>query len=427
MVALAGGVIAFAWQAREAKAQAADANSALVFLMETLQAANPEVAQGRNLTMRDALDRSETMLEQAREMHPRVRAQLHHMLGHIYESLYEHEKSLNHYVKLAAIRENLFGADSREGLHARLLTVWPMYAVGRKSEAWALARALKARAEKILGPDDEVTVDLHSSIATTASVEFGLTRDEVLDLQRIAIARLESHYGRESEEADRERMNHAVTLMSFDQEAVAIPIIRESLAWRTRAMGANHPSVLVAMSNLGGVLCNGDQFEEGLQILRDCVKGSEQIWGMANRATIKRRADLAMSLFRAGKLEECENVLKRHIQVLAASEGPTGQPTIKARGMLTAALIAQKRFAEAELELESLFNDTSATFGEQADETVQVATLRFDLCEQRRDGAGMLRWAEFLKATKWGEEAMKQAKAAAARFAAEDAEAAKSK
>lgn len=421
MILLVSGVVAFAWQAREARTQAADANSTLVFLTEMLQTATPEVAQGRNLTMREAVDRAEVMLEEATEMHPRVRAHLHQMLGHIYQSLYEQEKSLVHYQKLADLREGLFGVNSREGLHARMLTVWPMYAVGKKRDAWVLAQSMKERALRMLGPDDEVTVDLHSSLATTASVEYGLTRAEVLEIQQAAIARLEAHYGRESEEADRERMNHAVTLMSFENEAAAIPIMRDCLAWRSRTMGHEHPSVLVAMNNLGGVLCNSGEFDEGLRFLRETVKGSEHIWGPTNRSTIRRRNDLASSLFRAGKLEECESVLRRQIQFVSATEEPASEPALTAKGMLTGVLVAQKRFAEAEIELESLFRETSDSFGEGADQTMQVATLRFDLCEQRRDAPGMLRWAEFLKATRWGEEAMKQATAAAARFAAEDA------
>jgi hypothetical protein len=71
--------------------------------------------------------------------------------------------------------------------------------------------------------------------------------------------------------------------------------------------------------------------------------------------------------------------------------------------------------------LESLYRDTSSAHGEDAMATKQIATVRFDLCERRRDGEGMLKWARFLQGTPWGEEAMKQATAAAARFAAEDA------
>ena len=421
MLSLAGGVVAFAWQAREARSQAEDANSSLVFLTKMMQVATPEVAQGRDLTMRDAVDRAEGMLEKSTDMHPRVRANLHQMLGHIYQSLYEQEKSLTHYQKLAALREELHGVDSSEGLHARMLTVWPMYAVGQGQQAWELANVLMEKAERILGPANEITVDLSSSLATTASAAEGLTREEVLSIQRRAVARLETHYGRESEEADRERMNHAVTLMKYEDSQAAEPIMRESLAWRGRKLGEEHPSTLVAMSNLGGLLCNAGRFDEGLDLLRTVVVQSEKVWGPTNRSTIRRRSDLMMSLFAAGKPEECERVARRQIQIASATDGPTGKPTLAARGAFTSALIVQKRFAEADLELESLFGETSTTFGEHAAETVQVATLRFDLCEQRRDAAGMKKWAVFLKDTQWGAPAMQQAVEAEARFAKEDA------
>ncbi len=420
MLSLAGGVVAFAWQAREARAQAEDANSSMVFLTEMMQFATPEVAQGRDLTMRDAVDRAEGMLEKATDMHPRVRANLHHVLGQIYERLYEQEKSLAHYLKLADLRERLHGETSSEGLHARMLTVWPMYAVGRHQEAWELGNVLMKRAERILGPGNEITVDLHSSLATTASEANGLSREEVLDIQRRAVSKFEAHYGPDSEEADRERMNHAVTLMKYGDPAAG-PIMRASVAWRVKNLGEEHPSVLVAMSNLGGLLCNAGEFDEGLELQRRVVVGSERVWGPTNRSTIRRRGDLMMSLFAAGKHEECERVARRQAQIATVTDGPTGKPTLIARGMLTSALIVQRRFAEADLELESLFGETSATFGEQAPETVQVATLRFDLCEQRRDAAGMKKWALFLKDTQWGAPAMQQAIEAEARFAKEDA------
>jgi eukaryotic-like serine/threonine-protein kinase len=421
MVALAGGAVAFAWQAREARHRADDADRTLVFLTEMLQIATPEVAQGRELTMRDAVDRAESMLERDTMMRPAVRANLHHMLANIYESLYQQHKSIVHFTKMAEIREALHGPDSPEGLHARMMTIWPMHATGRGREAWDLTNALLPRAIKALGPNHEIVVDLHSSRSITASKEFGLSKDEILDIQRYAVQRLEEHYGKDSIEADRERMNHAVTLMNFGDWDTSIPMMRACVAWRREKLGADHPSLLVAMNNLGGALCNNGAFDEGLAILRETLAGSERLWGKDNISTIRRRNDVVMSLFSAGRLDEAEAVLRKQLPIVMRADGPVGDWSGRTRGALTTIMLNQGRLDEAEASLESLYRDNVEVHGEEAMQTKQVATLRFDLCERRRDGAGMLRWARFLQGTPWGEEAMKQAVAASAKFAAEDA------
>jgi eukaryotic-like serine/threonine-protein kinase len=421
MVALAGGAVAFAWQAREARHRADDADRTLVFLTEMLQIATPEVAQGRELTMRDAVDRAEAMLERDTMMRPAVRANLHHMLANIYESLYEHGKSLRHFTAMAEIRERVFGADSPEGLHARLMTIWPMHANGRGREAWDLTNAILPRAIRVLGPDHETVVDLHSSRSITASTEYGLSRDEILEIQRYAVGRMEGHYGKDSIEADRERMNHAVTLMNFGDAEAAIPMMRACVAWRREKQGPDHPSLLVAMNNLGGVLCNHGDFDEGLGILRETLAGSERLWGADNISTIRRRHDVIMMMFGGGRLDEAEAVLRRQLPIVIKLDGPAGDWSGRTRGMLTTIMLNQGRLDEAEASLESLYRDTLAAHGPDAAATKQVATLRFDLCERRRDAAGMRKWAEFLQGTEWGEEAMKQAVAASAKFAAEDA------
>lgn len=421
MVGLTCGAGAFAWQAQEARARADDADRTLAFMTEMLQIATPEVAQGRDLTMKDAVDRAEAMLERETKMRPAVRANLHHMLGNIYEGLYQQHKSLVHFSKMAEIREALHGKDSPEGLHARLMTIWPLHATGNGREAWDLTNELLPRAIRALGPDHETVVDLYSSRAITASTEYGLSKDEVLEIQRYAVERMEGHYGWGTIEADRERMNHAVTLMSFDMTDEAIPMMRSCVEWRRENLGADHPSLLVAMNNLGGALCNHGQFDDGLAILKDTLAGSERLWGEDNIATIRRRGDLAMTLFGAGRLEEAETVARRQLPMVMKLDGPVGTWSGKTRGILTTILLTRGRLDEAEAMLESLYRDTSSAHGEDAMATKQVATLRFDLCERRRDGEGMLKWAGFLQGTPWGEEAMKQATAAAARFAAEDA------
>lgn len=421
LASIFAGIVGVAWQAREARHRAADAERTLEFMSGVMQVATPEVARGRDLTMRDMVERAEQLLADSAELSPVVRSNIHSMLGQIYNSLYENEAALRHHEAAYALRLDALGPDARPTLHSRLLTLWPLVAIGQREEAWKRATELRARATRLLGADDELTVDLSSSIAMAASTDLGLSKEQVLEYQQIAVARLSAHYGPESEEADRERMNHAVTLMNFGLLDQGIPILRACLAWRLEHLGAEHPSVLVARQNLASALNHRGDFDEALPIMQEAVAGSERILGPGHRTTIKRRSDLVSTFLSAGRLKDGLPVAQRGAEIATTSLGPTDALTLTARGQWITTLIHGGQPDEAARQIERMFSDTLDSHGRTAIEHLQVATLWFDYCETQRDAAGMMKWAEYLQGSPWAEAAMAQAKATAERFNSEPA------
>jgi serine/threonine protein kinase/predicted negative regulator of RcsB-dependent stress response len=419
LASILAGLAGVAWQAREARHRAADAERTLDFMSGVMQVATPEVARGRDLTMRDMVERAEQLLSDAGDLSPIVRSNIHNMLGQIYNSLYENEASLRHHEAAHALRLQQLGPDARPTLHSRLLTLWPLVAVGKREEAWSRAQELQDRALRLLGPDDELTVDLSSSLAMAASTELGLTKEQVLEFQRIAVERLSRHYGPQSEQADRERMNHAVTLMNFGDLDAGIPMLRDCLAWRLEHLGKDHPSVLLARQNLASALSNQEKFDEALSIMAEAVAGSERILGVGHRTTVRRRTDLVSTFLRAGRLNDALPLGQRAVEIATTSLGPTDAQTLTTRGQWITMLIHSGSSEEARRQIEILFDDTLASHGKTSTEHLQVATLWFDWCETRRDAAGMMRWAEYLKDSPWAEAAMQQARAASDRFKAD--------
>lgn len=416
MLALAGGAAGFAWQARIARTEAAEADRTRAFLSQLLEYATPEVAQGRTLSMRDGIDRAEKSLESADDMSPKARASLHDMLGRIYVSLYEHQKALHHYDACAAYMEEKYGPESREAIHARMLTIWPLTAVGRTKEAWALTNRLLPIARARLGEADEDTVDLYSSLAVCACEEVGLSKEEVLRHQRTSCEKTAAHYGHDSVEADRERMNYGVTLMRDGEIDASLPILAECLRWRRATLGEAHPSVLVALNNYGAALSKAQRLPEAITIFEQSLASAERVHGLSAKPTAYRRRDLADGYAQAGRFSEAEKLMRRQCELLIPTLGPTEDTVRDSRGLLIGAIIAQGKTAEARRELDRFFADVKRDLGERHPATIKAATLYFDLCEAEKDAEGMKLWADFFKGTEFEQAAKQQAEDAQRKF-----------
>ena len=366
--------------------------------------------------MREAVDRAEKSLESADDMSPNVRASLHNMMGRIYVSLYEHKKALHHYDAYATWAETTHGPESEIGLHARMLTIWPLAALGRTQEAWTLANRLLPIARARLGEENEVTVDLYSSVALSACEAVGLSKDQILQHQRTACDKLAAHYGSDSVEADRERMNYGVSLMRLGEAKTAIPILAECARWRRETLGDNHPSLLVALNNYGAALSKDARLPEAVSIFEQSLAISERVHGPASRPSANRRRDLADGYAQSGRFPEAEALMRRQCELLVPTLGPTDESVRESRGLLIGCLIAQGKLPEARHELDTFFAEVKRDLGERNPATVKAATLYFDLCEAEKDADGMKLWADYFKGTEFEQLAREQAQDAERRF-----------
>jgi tetratricopeptide (TPR) repeat protein len=139
---------------------------------------------------------------------------------------------------------------------------------------------------------------------------------------------------------------NAVQKQGRNEEAAAL--LRRTLEIRRQRLTPEHPSVLVAMSNLSVALASMNRLEEAEPLLRESMEAQVRVLGELHPKTLSAMGNLAYVLEDQGKLDEAEALFRRVVEnrrgakMLADSEA---WPQMNNLAML---LMKRGRAAEAE-------------------------------------------------------------------------------
>lgn len=222
VLALAGGLVATAAQARRARQEATRADAVAQFLEELFQAADPRQARGELPDARELLRRGTARL--ATELHdqPLLRARLLDTLGGIHTELGLYDEARPLLAEALAVRERLHGPAAPE-VAETLVHLGAVAHLSGQGEAVPFFRRALAIREQRLGPD-------HPGVA------------EVLNKLGAALAA-------------RER---------FDAAEAAL---RRALAIQEKRWGEGDPRVATALHNLAGIAYYRGRVEEAGRLL----------------------------------------------------------------------------------------------------------------------------------------------------------------
>ncbi|KAH8726910.1 TPR domain protein [Phaeosphaeriaceae sp. PMI808] len=129
---------------------------------------------------------------------------------------------------------------------------------------------------------------------------------------------------------------------------VAQEMGRGALEAREAALGAEHPSTLTSVSNLGSVLSRQGKYEEAEAMHRRDLEGSEKVLGRDHPDTLTSVSNLGSVLSRQGKYEEAEAM---HLRALEGYEKVLGRDhpdTLTSVSNLGSVLSRQGKYEEAE-------------------------------------------------------------------------------
>ena len=249
------------------RAEAALAQAQLVssFLAEMLRYANPDQAQGKQVLVRDVLDRASRNIDQgALREQPLVEAGIRTTLAYAYDSLGLYPDSESHLRKALAIRQNLLGMENRQTAGSMAALAGEIEVREDHDSAEQLIRQALAIQERILGDKDLDTISSLGALGwilrgkgQTAEAEADLRK--VVDLTRaVAPAR---------DPMATALTNLGVLLMDKHDWEGAEPLLREALAINRKLHGERYRNVARNVSNLA-VIHKG----------RGDLKGAEQYW-----------------------------------------------------------------------------------------------------------------------------------------------------
>jgi serine/threonine protein kinase len=348
----------------EARAQARRAQRINAFLLEMLASGDPGQAQGRQVTVREVLDRAAQRVEGAFPEQPLDEAALSETIGNLYRELGLLGAAERHLLRAAALRRDVRGEEHPETLAAVTDLALLYRRLGRLDESEALLRTTLERQEAALGaehPDALRTLDILAGVARLADRPF----TDVEALYRRALDGRRQALGEDDSDTLATQNSLALLLKDAGRADEAVPMQRcvvESLLF---GLGPRHPSVLIARNDLAAMLQAAGDMQEAEALLRDVLDNQHVVLGDVHPETVTTMNNLAMLLKQRGDLAQAEDLLAHALEAQRTIAGSDNHVTLSFANNLGLVRIDRGRPEEAEVLLRDCLVRAEASLGEE--------------------------------------------------------------
>ncbi|MBL8747213.1 MAG: serine/threonine protein kinase [Phycisphaerae bacterium] len=419
--ALTAGLVGTAWQAvvtarerdravaAEARAERERAvarreervsSATNTFLQTMLTSADPEQAQGREVTVREVVDIAASSIGTELQDQPVVEGRLRKTLGATYRSLGAYDKAMEQLDRSVALLSEHAGADRLETLHARRERSAVRTELAQLDEAETEAREVVATLEKVYGPEYSETVRARLDLARIAAERGDMKAGEALLREMLPTA--ERVLGREDatvltarhnlgtclkdqgrlEEAeqvlrgvlaDRRRVqgdSHPETLFTINALATTLArrgnaaesesLLREVLASRRAVLGENHPGTILVKQNLVALITPQGRLDEAEVLAREVLEGSTEVFGAEHARTMMAVNSMAYILEDRGRLDEAEPLYRRALEIVRRTSGMAHPETFTPLNNLASILQRKGNLSESQRLFDELVRGAEA-------------------------------------------------------------------
>ncbi len=365
----------------EADRAAALANAINRFLHDDLLAAASPENCGRNVTVREALDRAAKQVGLRFRDQPLIEAGVRNTLGLTYANLGAFDKARDQLERSLAIHQAELGETHAETLGAMNNLAFACEKCGAFNEAEGLYLALLEACPVPLDDTRKLVLTATSNLAMLYERQGRFAEAEplhtrVLDERRrtlgpqhpdtlISMNNLAAIYNAQGRHVDAERL--------FTQAYVL----------RRATLGEDHPQTLLSMHNLAGTYLRQGRNEQAESLLVRVVEGRRRVLGAEHPNTLLSENDLAVLYQRLGRLGQAETMLADLLEARRRLLGDEHPDTLTAMNNLASIYASQGRVDEAEALYRQTLERRRAALGAAHPDTVR--TLQgLAVCYQRR-------------------------------------------
>ena len=380
-----------------AKAQEEEqkAKAVIAFFQRMLAGASPNVAMGRDMSVRELLDEASAGAILELQDRPELRAAVELAAGIAYLELAALEEAERLLQSAVATRAELYGADHAHTLEAMIPLADVFSNNSDYEKALELTSDIYRRARQALGPEHELALRAGNSHGLNLRMLGQWDEAEQALTENLAIA--ERSRGPQDENSltltnslallysdrgdlDRAGLmfekvvqlsqevkghNHPHTISSLNalalnqqqlgRHADSLATFQRALESAIEVLGERHPDSLLTMQNMSVALASVGQLDDAEAMLRQALAGSMAAFGERHRLTLSCLTNLTQLLIRRGRYGEAEETGNRMVdlarELIGSSHPEMGQHLL----MLANAQSAQgKRQQAIELYREAL-------------------------------------------------------------------------
>lgn len=456
MVALMVGVLAFAWQAREAMRQRdaadvarnearqradelqqvsdfqgkmlgqVDATRAGQLLWQdirarlekALAAVDPPVgdlgartgAFAKELEAINATDTAAAMIDRTIlkpsleeidkkfKNQPAIEATLRQSLAHVYQALGLYNQALSLAMAAAEGFERVHKGDHGNVIGARSLQAILLLNLGRVDEGLPIARAMLESSTRLHGVDHEETLVMKMSVGDMLRTQQKF--DEAEPLLKEAMDGMRRVLGNTHRNTLISLNTYGYLLIARGKPSDAEPYWQEAYESGRTAFGSDDPDVLIWGANLGGLTLELGEYEKSAAVFRDSVAAFRRVRGEEHPYTLGCLWMLSESLIRwggAGHLAEAEKLLIELLEARRRMLGREHPNTLATHVGLGAVLHDQRKLAESEATLREGLEISVASHGREKAITIDfLKALALTLSDAKKYDESNTLYAECL-------------------------------
>ncbi|MEM9082158.1 MAG: tetratricopeptide repeat protein [Planctomycetota bacterium] len=406
-------------QADRAESEARRADAVNDFLTGMLSSAAPENL-GREVTVRQMIQRAEVQLQSADHHSHRVREELHRVIAATYQSLgvfdraYEHVRAaidaagstpdpetslrlqnmkvgllidLNRYdeaenlgAEALAMARNLLGEEHAITLNALGNTALIASDRGQFDEAIAIHEELYRIRKRLLGPEHEITMTSLHNIAVEQNIAG--RPEKALALYREAVRINADTHGIDHPATIQSRNGLAVAMHNTGDREGAEAEYQTLLPDSQKVLGEDHPDTNTVRSNYAFLLRDLGRLGEALVLLESAYESSLRTLGRAHGVTVNLRTGVAVSRYHMGDIDGAIELLEVSYEISAEAFGLQNAQTMAAGISLATALRAAGRVQAALPIAVEMTSAARAFYGDSSRDTLSVTRLQAGLLEE---------------------------------------------
>ncbi len=346
VAAAVGLTVAVAWGYVNAERERQRAAAISQFLEDTLRAANPFIAQGRDTALlEDIIDQAADRIDTELADQPYAAANVHLTIADTLHTLSDYDRAAFHAATAARGFDHRLGPDARETLEARLLEGLLAWEVGRNEDAERILEDGLTRARRELGMQDALTQSFVTDLGLAIRAQGRL--DEAEPYYRESVALREQSFGNADERTIAAISNLAFLLAELDRLEEAERYAREAAELSRAHLGDDHADTWLNVDKFAAVLGKRGRLEEALALHREAADGLLRLLGERHSTTLGSIYSGASVLRKLERYDEAIVALEGVARVVREEFGPRSRfmyPTLRE---LSLSMLASGRAEDA--------------------------------------------------------------------------------
>jgi eukaryotic-like serine/threonine-protein kinase len=347
LLTLAGGLTTTIWQARVARRETARAQVVRDFVVGLFEMSYPHRGRGREVTVREMLDRGAERAETELAGQPAAQAELLHILGSIYRDLGHYPKADTLLRRSTEISRAVFGQAHFEPLNRAVTWSDVLYYRGAYAQAESVLMQVLPMMRRVRGRDHYETATILMNLGHIRSAVGD--HDSAVALFREGVAISGKYWGEENLIVD--RRNLGVILFRAGRLTAAESAYTAALAVLRRRSDPSDPDVLLSLHSLAVLRHAQGEYVEANRLLREVIDKRRRLYPEGHDKLAGSLYELARTMEQTGRHGEAESL---YVEALGMQErilGPEHEQAIKTRASLAGLRGRSGRPLQAEGEL----------------------------------------------------------------------------